>query len=77
MSGGSKLPPTYSLYQLAGAFGVSVGALLDERAAEPPVVAERLLERPPAARAAAGRGPEELTLFLEGLLASVEMLRGL
>ncbi|HEX4494883.1 MAG TPA: helix-turn-helix transcriptional regulator [Thermoanaerobaculia bacterium] len=73
---GRKLPPTYSLYQLAGAFGVSVGALLDERAAELPVVAERLLnvlrrfERLPAA------DREELTLFLEGLLASVERLPG-
>ncbi|HEY0553260.1 MAG TPA: hypothetical protein VGG20_03285, partial [Thermoanaerobaculia bacterium] len=66
----------YSLYQLAGAFGVSVGALLDERPAEPPIIAERLLsilrqfERLPAA------DREELTLFLERLLATVAMLRG-
>jgi hypothetical protein len=55
---------------------VSVGALLDERPAEPPIIAERLLsilrqfERLPAA------DREELTLFLERLLATVAMLRG-
>lgn len=73
---GLKLPPTYSLYQLAGAFGVSVGALLDEHPAKPPIVTERLLsvlrrfERLPAA------DREELTLFLERLFATVELLRG-
>jgi transcriptional regulator with XRE-family HTH domain len=73
---GLKLPPTYSLYQLAGAFGVSVGALLDDRPAEPPVITERLLsilrqlERLPA------RDREELTLFLERLFATVDLLRG-
>jgi transcriptional regulator with XRE-family HTH domain len=72
---GLKLPPTYSLYQFAGAFGVSVGALLDERPAELPLVTERLLsllrrlERLPAT------DREELTLFLEGLLTTVERLR--
>ena len=69
-------PAGHSLYQLAGAFGVSVGALLDERPAEPPVVTERLLgilrwlERLPA------MDREELTLFLERLLTTVEQLRG-
>jgi transcriptional regulator with XRE-family HTH domain len=73
---GIKLPPTYSLYQLAGAFGVSVGALLDEHPAETPMVTERLLtvlrrfERLPAA------DREELTLFLEHLFSGLEMLRG-
>jgi transcriptional regulator with XRE-family HTH domain len=73
---GLKLPPTYSLYQLAGAFGVSAGALLDDRSAEPPVAMERLLsvvrrlERlPPTDR-------EELALFLERLLGTIEGLRG-
>ncbi len=73
---GLKLPPTYSLYQLAGAFGVGVGALLDERSAEPPVATERLLslfrrlERLPLA------DREELAQFLERLLATIERLRG-
>jgi transcriptional regulator with XRE-family HTH domain len=40
---GRAVPPAYTLYQLAGVFGVSVGALLDEEPREDPLQSQRLV----------------------------------
>ncbi|HEY0514139.1 MAG TPA: helix-turn-helix transcriptional regulator [Thermoanaerobaculia bacterium] len=72
---GRALPPTYTLYQLAGAFGVSVAALLDETPQEQPLSLEEtlsLLRRmenlaPPDRRAVGG--------FLRTVLEAIAALR--
>lgn len=72
---GRALPPTYTLYQLAGAFGVSVAAFLDETPRDRPLSLDEalaLLRRIESLDLADRR---EVSAFLATLLQVLEGIR--
>jgi transcriptional regulator with XRE-family HTH domain len=73
---GNNIPPPYTIYQLAGAFGVSAGALLDEDPAERPVGGALLLRLIRRLDAVPANGQEAVAAFLEPLLGFLEALGG-
>jgi transcriptional regulator with XRE-family HTH domain len=73
---GNNIPPSYTIYQLAGAFGISAGALLDEDPAERPVVSTLLLRLLRRLDAVPTKGQEAVAAFLEPVLGFIEALSG-
>jgi transcriptional regulator with XRE-family HTH domain len=72
---GRSLPPTYTLYQLAGAFGVSVAALLDEAPRQLPLAQEEALALLRQVEGLALSDRRAVTAFLRTLLEVVLSLR--
>ena len=72
---GRSLPPTYTLYQLAGAFSVSVSAFLDENPEERPLSLSEALS---LLRQVEGLQPQDrraVSAFLRTILKVLQELR--
>ena len=72
---GLTLPPVYTIYQLAGAFEISVAALMDELPKEAPVTDRRLLSALRRLDPISPGDRHAILDFLEALLRGIERLR--
>jgi transcriptional regulator with XRE-family HTH domain len=72
---GRALPPTYTLYQLAGAFGVSVAAFLDETPRDRPLSLDEALALLRRIESLEPADRREVSAFLATLLRVLEAIR--
>jgi transcriptional regulator with XRE-family HTH domain len=72
---GDRLPPVYTIYQLACIFGVSVGSLLDEEPAEIPIRSQELLRVLRRAETLSTVDQRELGEFFNTLVEGVRKFR--
>jgi len=69
---GGSLPPAYTLYQLAQAFGVSAGSLLDDRPKKRPAGSRRLLQIAKRIETLSTEDQRAVAVFLETFLGTLE-----